>query len=315
MRSIKDYHLPKELEDDLRSAKKIEWITVIYLISVVVVMYLVMGSSQAMKSAWLEDVLGLVPSVAFLISTHINSKAPNDRFRYGYHRVFSISFLIGAAALLGMGIFMIYDSSMSLIKTEHPTIGNRIIFGERIWMGWVMIVALIYSSVPSMILGFKKLPKAKTLHNKVLYTDAKAQKADYMTAFAAIVGIIGVGGGWWWADSVAALFISISVLKDGINYVSTAVTDLMDRSPVTLKEEKEVPLINEIKDLVLSWDWVKDANVRFREDGQVFMGEIAVVPKTTVDTEKLEEAYEKIYDYSWKISDVVIGPVKKLPKW
>lgn len=315
MRSISDFQLPEELQEVLASAKKLEWTTLFYQLSVVVVMFITMGSSQAMKSAWLEDTLSMVPCIAFLIASKVNSKSPDDKFRYGYHRAFSISFLIGAAALLGMGVFMVYDSSMSLIKMEHPTIGNKIFFGKQVWMGWVMIIALIYSSVPAMILGFKKLPKAKKLHNKILYTDAKAQKADYMTSFAAIVGIVGLGAGLWWADSVAALFISVSVLKDGINYVSTAVKDLMDRYPVTLQKEKKDPLVSEVLDIVKALDWVQDAKVRFREDGQIYLGEIAVVPKSEVRLDQLDAAYKKVYEHHWKIGDFTIAPVKTLPKW
>ena len=73
-----------------------------------------------------------------------------------------------------------------------------------------------------MYLGYKKLPLAKKLHIKNLYTDANAQKADYMTGFAAMVGILGLGMGWWWADASAALFISFSVLKDGYTNLKDA---------------------------------------------------------------------------------------------
>ncbi len=315
MRGIEKFELPENLKKELKSATKLEWITVVYLLSVVVVMYITMGSSQAMKSAWLEDVLGLIPSVSFLIANKINKKKPDEKFRYGYHRVFSISFLIGAAALLFMGVFMVYDSSMSLIKVEHPTIGNKMIFGKQIWMGWLMIAALIYSSVPAMILGFKKLPKAKKLHNKILYVDAQAQKADYMTAFAAMVGIVGLGAGLWWADSVAALFIAVSVVKDGWNYISTAVKDLMDRYPVTLKKEKKDSLVDEVTSMIQAWSWVDEVKVRFRENGQVYMGEVIVIPKEKLDLSKLEDAYNRILDFHWKINDVTIAPVKKLPEW
>lgn len=315
MKGIKAFELPPDLERELQAAKKMEWITVFYLTSVVVIMYLAMGSSQAMKTAWLEDLLSLVPSIAFLIATRINTKPPDDKFRYGYHRVFSIAFLIGAAGLLGMGIFLVYDSSISLFMAEHPTIGNRLFFGKQIWLGWIMIAALLYSSVPAMIIGFKKLPMAKKLHNKTLYTDAEAQKADYMTAFAGIIGVLAVGAGIWWADAVAALFISFSITYNGFKYFSEAVEDLMDRYPVTLGEQKEDPLVEEVKQLVLSWDWVQDARVRFREDGQVYLGEIAVIPKNAVDLDELEKSYKILSAYHWKINDVSIAPVKKLPDW
>lgn len=315
MKTIKDFELPKDLQKVLSKAKKLEWITVIYLISVVIVMYLTMGSSQAMKSAWLEDVLSLVPSVAFLISTRINTKKANKKFRYGYHRVFSISFLAGAVALLGMGLFLVYDSSLALIHAEHPTIGSKMIFGHKVWMGWIMLLALLYSAVPAMILGFKKLPLSRKLHNKLLYTDASAQKADYMTALAAIVGILAVGAGFWWADAVAALFISFSVLKDGISHTKTAALDLMDREPVKIDSNEKDEIMDQVKMTVSNWTWVRDVEIRFREAGQIYFGEIVVVPSKEYTLKDIEEGYEKVRKIHWKIYDFSIIPVKQLPNW
>lgn len=315
MKSVKDFELPKELQQTLSRAKRLEWITVIYLISVIIVMYLSLGSSQAMKSAWLEDVLSLIPSIAFLISVKINTKQPNKKFPFGYHRVFSISFMAGAVAVLGMGLFLVYDSGMALIKKHHPTIGSIMIFGHRIWMGWVMIAALLYSAIPAMILGFKKLPLAKKLHNKVIYTDASAQKADYLTALAAIVGILAVGAGYWWADAAAALFISFSVLKDGIQHTKEAALDLMDRYPDKLDSHEKDEIIEEVKENVRRWPWVQDAAVRFRESGQVYFGQIAVVPKGEVNLEQIQEGYKVLRRIHWKIHDFSIDPVKELPDW
>src|SRR5690606_1332358 len=174
---------------------------------------------------------------------------------------------------------------------------------------------LLYSSIPAMILGLKKIPIAKELHNKILLTDAKAQKSDYLTAFAAIVGILGVGAGIWWADAVAALIISGAVLKDGITQTKTAVLDLMDRYPEVVTGEKEDPVVSEINEIVNSWDWVKEAAVRFREHGQVYFGEIAIVPKNEINLDKLQKGYDILKEYHWKIHDFSIVPVKKLPKW
>ena len=65
------FELPERLRVKLSKAVRLEWITLGYLITVVIAMYLVMGSSQAMKSAWLEDVLSLIPSLVFLILPYI----------------------------------------------------------------------------------------------------------------------------------------------------------------------------------------------------------------------------------------------------
>lgn len=315
MKSVKDFELPPELRNVLTKAKKLEWITFFYLISVVVVMYLSLSSSQAMKSAWLEDVLSILPCIGFLIASHVNSKAPNKKFPYGYHRVFSIAFLTGALGLLGMGIFLVFDSSMALIHQEHPTIGSKMIFGHKIWFGWVMILALFYSAIPAMIIGFKKLPLAKKLHNKLLFTDARAQKADYMTALAAVIGILGVGFGYWWMDAVAALFISFSILKDGYVHVKQAVLDLMDTYPQRLEKRDEDEIILRVAEVAKSWPWASEAKVRFREAGQIYFGQIAVVPKQEVDLDEMDAAYRQVRDLHWKIHDFSISLVKELPSW
>ena len=311
------FELPPHLKPLLQKGQRLEWITLAYIASVVVVMYLVIGSSQAMKSAWIEDGLGLLSPIAFLIASHVYDKRSDARFPYGHHRAFGIAFLAGSLTLFSMGCFLIVDSSLALIKAEHPSIGSVTIFGHQVWMGWLMIVALLYSGIPSMILGYRKLPIARKLHNKILMTDADTQKADYMTAAAAIVGIIGVGFGLWWADATAALFIAVSVVNDGFSSLRRAIDDLIDKHPTYVDSDKTDRLIEEIRSFVRSWDWVDDASVRLREAGQVYFGEVYVTPRadTTHLVDKVEEGIERLRTYHWKLHDVVLVPVQKVPEW
>lgn len=315
MKNNINFELPEHLKSTFNKAKKLEWITLGYLITTVILMYMVMGSSQAMKTAWLEDAMGMLPAISFLIASRIYDKKPNFNFPYGYHRVFSIAYLAGSLALFGMGCFLLIDSAMSLIKGEHPTIGSIYLFNTQIWLGWIMIAALVYASIPSVFIGYSKLPLAKKLHNKILFTDANTQKADYTTAFAAMVGIVGVGFGLWWADSLAALFISLSVIKDGYVNLKTSILDLMDRHPVKVSDQKNDDLVEEIRDFVQSWGWVKDTDVRFREQGQVYFGEIFVIPEPgTQDVQNhIETGLQKLEKFNWKIYQVSIMPVKILP--
>ncbi len=34
------------------------------------------------------------------------------------------------------------------VLAEHPTIGTVMLFGHTVWLGWLMIAALLYSAVP-----------------------------------------------------------------------------------------------------------------------------------------------------------------------
>lgn len=307
------FELPLRLKKDFKKATTLEWITMGYLVSVVILMYLVMGSSQAMKTAWLEDSLSILPSISFLIASRIYNRPPTKKFSYGFHRVFSIAYLAGSLALFAMGLFLVIDSTIALVTVEKPTIGAIEIFGVQMWMGWLMILALLYSALPAMWLGFKKLPLAKNLHNKILYVDATTQKADYLTAFAAILGVLGIGLGLWWADALMAIFISVSIIKDGFTNTADAIKDLMDRTPEKLSKHEEDPLVQEIREAVSSWPWVAEARVRFREQGQVYFGEVQLVPNTTLDLpQHIQQGITSLRDYHWKIYDVSITALPSL---
>ena len=78
--------LPPDLQDVHRRAVRLEWISIAYLLTAIGAIYFTLGSSQAMKGAWLEDTLSLAPPIAFLIAARVRYKRPNARFAYGYHR-------------------------------------------------------------------------------------------------------------------------------------------------------------------------------------------------------------------------------------
>ena len=58
--------LPGEQRRALRRAEHLCWWTLLVMGLVATMMYFVMGGSQAMKTALVEDILSLVPPVAFL---------------------------------------------------------------------------------------------------------------------------------------------------------------------------------------------------------------------------------------------------------
>ena len=144
-------------------------------------------------------------------------------------------------ALAAMGSFLIYDSGAGLITAEHPSIGSVELFGQVFWLGWLMIGAMVVTGVPPVFLGRAKMKLAEDLHDKVLYADADMNKADWMTALGSIIGVTGIGLGLWWLDAVAALFISFTILSDGVKNMRSAIRDLMDARATTYDNERSRP--------------------------------------------------------------------------
>jgi cation diffusion facilitator family transporter len=315
---VREFELPPELEDQQRKAVRLEWITIAYLLSAVVLLFLTLGQSQAMKAAWIEDLLSLLPPAAFLIASRIRKRNPSEKFPWGMHRAVTVGYVFAALALLVMGGYVFIDSAIKLVRAEHPPIGVIELFGEQIWLGWLMIGALVYSGLPVVFLGRAKLRLADDLHDKVLYADAQMNKADWMTVSAAIVGVVGIGFGLWWADAVAALFISVSIVHDGWKNVRAAVHDLMDARPRRHDAREYHPIVERMNAAVNDCDWVARGAVRLREEGHVFTGEVLVVPEEEARSDdaelldRLEELAGRLLELEWKLHDLVVVPVREI---
>jgi divalent metal cation (Fe/Co/Zn/Cd) transporter len=314
MKTAPGNEFPPDQDGSLRRARVLEWITLAYMASVVIGMYFVMGTSQAMKTVWVEDLLSFIPPIVFLVATNIASWEPTERFPYGFHRITSIAFLCGAVALLSLGLWLLGDSIVKLIEARRPTIGGVTIFQRTFWVGWLMIAALLYSAIPSAILGHFKKPLAYSMHDKILFVDAKMNRADWLSASAAIMGILGIGWGYWWADSVAAAFVSLEIVHDGYLNLKQAVFDLMGEKPKSVDHSKDDPLPGDLTDYLNRLPWVKDAAVRVREEGHVFFGEAFVEVDQRFDhlADQVESAIHGCIDLDWRLHDMMIVPVKSL---
>jgi cation diffusion facilitator family transporter len=313
MRTSRNFEYPDELKNDFKKAKKIQWWSEAYLVSAILLMAFVLSNSQAMKTAWVEDILSLIPPASFLIASGIYTRPSSNDFPYGFHKVSTIAFLISAVALTSLGVILLADSLIKLIQTEHATINTVVIFGRQVWLGWIMIIVMVYSTVPTMILGRMKKPLAEKLGEKNLNTDAKMNKANWLTGLATMAGIAGIGIGWWWADAVAAIVISADILKDGFSNLKQATFDLLDQVPTRVADNREEPIFKKIKREVEKEQWVKKCDVRFREEGHVYFGEIFIIPEREYKlTEKVETLQNKILSMDWRVFDVTIMLVKEI---
>jgi cation diffusion facilitator family transporter len=306
------YELPPEKLPIHRRAVRLEWVTIGYLITAIVAIYFTLGNSQAMKTAWIEDMLSLIPPIVFLIAARIRNRRPNDRFPYGYHRAVSIAYLCASLALTLMGAFLLFDALLNLVTAEHPSIGTVELFGHHIWLGGLMEIALLWSAVPAVFLGRAKLPLARNLHDKVLFADAKINKADWLTAVAGMGGVLGIGLGLWWTDAAAAAVISVDILYDGLENLRAVVTDLMDTRPTTVDDQVD-PLPARVENELRKRSWVKDVHARLREEGHVYFGEVFVVPSTEQNIlSNIERAHLDLHDMDWRLHDVVVTPTRSL---
>lgn len=310
-------HLPEEQRRALRRAVRWQFFTIGYTSLTIVLIALVMGESQAMKTAWVEDMLSLIPQIAFLIAL-LYRRRPTTRIHpYGRHRAMGVGHLVAGVALFAVGANLAVDSAIGLFAAEHPTIGSVQLFGRTLWSGWLMVGVMAVTVIgPVFLYGPVKAKLAPVLHNKVLYADADMAKADWQSTAASIVGVLGVGFGLWWFDGAAAIVISAGIVWDGVRNTRSALADLMDRSARTVDDSEPHPLGARVIEELEQEDWVAEAGVRVRDEGQVLHIEAFVRPHDAdVSLERLGAAAERIAALDWKVHDVVVVPSDPLPDY
>jgi cation diffusion facilitator family transporter len=303
-----------EAEGELRRARRLAWISIAYILSTIAMLFPIMAGSQALKTELAGELLSLIPPSLFLIGDRISRREPTPHYPFGYERGVSAGYIGAATALLLVGVYLLFDGAMKLAKVEHPTIGGFPIFGQTIWTGWLGIAVLLWSGIPAHFLGRAKKKCAEVLFDKTLAADAAINAADWQSAAAAIIGVIGVGFGLWWADAAAAVLISLEIIHSGWSELRSAVGDVMDRRPQTLDEKKDDPVPDRLTEFLQRQPWVDDVIVRVRERGRELTAEAHVVPKADqVDVNEISDVGKRACELDPRLADVTIAPVKVLP--
>jgi cation diffusion facilitator family transporter len=306
--------LPPDRRPALKHGKQLAVLSILYLCSTVALLLLVMGGSQALKTEFVGDGLSMVAPVLFLVGDRISGRPPSERYPYGFARAVSAGYLGAAVALLLIGAYLLFDSAGKLIRAEHPTLGGFPVFGHTIWLGWLGIVVLLWSSIPAVFLGKAKEKAGLALNDKVLLADAKANAADWQSAAAAILGVLGIAAGLWWLDAVAAAVISVEIIRSGLSEIHSALGDLLDRRPENLQAKGFDPLPERLTGFLKAQPWLTDAVVRVREEGRQFTGEAFVVPCEREDlVSRIETTSREACDLDWRLKELLITPVRRIP--
>jgi divalent metal cation (Fe/Co/Zn/Cd) transporter len=137
--------------------------------------------------------------------------------------------------------------------------------------------------VSGVVFGATELPEreAATLRRAVCF--------EWITiAFlAGAITIVGLVAGnsqamkvaLWWTDAVAALFISLSILTDGVKNMRSSIMDLTDVRATTFDNKKPHPVVGKLEQYLRGLDWVAEAGVRARDEGHVFTSSVSWCPR------------------------------------
>ncbi len=183
------------------------------------------GNSRALFADGLHSLSDFSTDIVAYLGARLGKKPPDDYHNYGYGKYESLSTLI-ISLFLGFVAVQIFidglESILSVIRggtIEPPS--------------WLAFAAALASIALNEGLFRYALSVGKKIQSDSIIANAWHHRSDGWTSVGALVGIGGailLGGEWAVLDPVAALIVSLLVLKIAIQTFLPAIRELMDFS-------------------------------------------------------------------------------------
>ncbi len=226
------------MEREKKSVAFISVLAAIFLTGFKLIVGFLTGSLGIISEA-LHSGLDLVAAVITFIAVRISDKPADRDHHYGHGKVENLSALIETLLLFVTCIWIVYEAISRLISGEtHIEV--------KVWSYIVVGSSIIIDLSRSRAL--KRV--AKKYNSQALEADALHFSTDIWSSMVVLLGLICAHLGFFFADSVAALFVALIVIYVSFTLGKKAVNALLDTAPVQTYAKIETALkgIKEISD-------------------------------------------------------------------
>lgn len=180
----------------------------------------VITGSLGIISEAIHSALDLVAAIVTYFAVKISDKPADERHTFGHGKVESISALIEAVLLLITCIWIIYEATERLISRNY-------IVEVTIASFAVMILSIVIN-----ISRYTSLNNAaKKYNSQALRADALHFISDVYSSIVVVIGLVFTYFGYGFADSIAALGVSILVLTATYRLAKDTIEVLLDTAP------------------------------------------------------------------------------------
>lgn len=180
----------------------------------------ILTGSLGILSEALHSTLDLVAAVITFFSVSISDKPADKEHNYGHGKIENFSALIETLLLLITCVWIVYEATSRLVT------GNTHI-EVNAWSYIVVISAIIIDIKRS-----RALYKVAKKHNsQALEADALHFSTDIWSSAVVLFGLICANFGFYFADSIAALFVAVLVVSVSLRLGKKAIDVLLDTAP------------------------------------------------------------------------------------
>jgi len=262
------------------------------ILSILKISFGIVGKSKGLFADGINSISDVATNVIVLIGIKVAKKPKDLNHPYGHGKVEPLTALIVG--------FILIVASFSILSEVYSTIKLNVV---SIPSSYTLIVSAI-SLITKEILFRKTMQEGKKINSEALIANAWDHRSDVYTSLGTFFGIACSIYSTKsdivllkYADSIAAIFVALIILRISITISTKAIKGLMDSSP-------DIELIDSIKCIIYTIDGIKTIrSINGRYLGQYLQFDIVIavdpemsVLKAHIISIEIEELIESNFD-------------------
>lgn len=198
----------------------------------------ILGGSAAMIADAVHSLSDFLTDIVVIAFVRISSKPEDEDHDYGHGKYETLATSIIGLALLMVGLYIFYNGARQIWDVMHGA--------EIEQPGLVALIAAIVSILLKEWIYRFTVSVGKKVESQAVIANAWHHRSDALSSIGTAIGIGGailLGKGWAVLDPVAALVVSVFIVKTALGLLSTSSGELLEKSLPKEVEKKIVDIV------------------------------------------------------------------------
>lgn len=198
----------------------------------------ILGGSAAMIADAVHSLSDFLTDIVVIAFVRISSKPEDEDHDYGHGKYETLATSIIGLALLMVGLYIFFNGARQIWDVMHGA--------EIEQPGLVALIAAIVSILLKEWTYRFTASVGKKVESQAVIANAWHHRSDALSSIGTAIGIGGailLGKGWAVLDPVAALVVSVFIVKTALGLLSTSSGELLEKSLPKEVEKKIVDIV------------------------------------------------------------------------
>ena len=204
----------------------------------------ILGHSSALVADAVHSLSDFVTDIIVIVFVKISGKPEDDDHRYGHGKYETLATALIGVALFAVGIGLLVGGATKVADVIKGAVLPAPIM--------IALIAAAVSIVSKEILYRYTVHVGQNLNSQAVVANAWHHRSD---AFSSIGTLIGIGGAiflgekWRILDPIAAIVVSVFIIKVAVDLIKPAIDELLERSLPAETEKRILDIIAEFPEV------------------------------------------------------------------